>query len=274
MRGFFNNKRLFSRGRAELCCSDFVDIHCHCLSGVDDGPVSFAESLSLCRALADDGIRNVIATPHQLGRYADSNNAKKIRQAVVELNEGLKECEIPLTVSAGGDVRVDERIMDLLESDEILTLADGGKYILLELPHRIFIDIEPLLVELSSRGYCSIVSHPERHPVLSKQHGILSRWIKHSTYLQITAGSLVGDFGGAAKKAAWEMLKSEFVSFVATDSHDLQGRRPRMSGAYSMITEKANIELARRVCVENPSKVLNGEEITPVYALNRGARSW
>ena len=48
----------------------------------------------------------------------------------------------------GGDVRVDERICQLLEADRILTLADGGKYILLELPHQILMNIEPLLVGL------------------------------------------------------------------------------------------------------------------------------
>ena len=86
----------------------------------------------------------------------------------LSLNEMLKSNGIDLTVLPGGDVRVDERICQLLEADKILTLADGGKYILLELPHQVFLDIEPLLADLSSMGIQSIISHPERHPVLSK----------------------------------------------------------------------------------------------------------
>ena len=46
----------------------FGDLHCHCLPGIDDGPATPAAALDLCRALTDDGITTVIATPHQLGR--------------------------------------------------------------------------------------------------------------------------------------------------------------------------------------------------------------
>ena len=32
------------------------------------------------------------------------------------------------------EVRIDERIPELLQHDEVVTLADGGRYLLLELP--------------------------------------------------------------------------------------------------------------------------------------------
>ena len=60
----------------------FTDIHCHCLPGVDDGPATMLESVTLCRALAADGISTVVATPHQLGRFSEVNEAGHIRQAV------------------------------------------------------------------------------------------------------------------------------------------------------------------------------------------------
>ena len=45
-----------------------VDVHCHCLPGLDDGPQTLADAISLCRQIVEDGITTVIATPHQLGR--------------------------------------------------------------------------------------------------------------------------------------------------------------------------------------------------------------
>lgn len=242
----------------------YIDIHCHCLPGLDDGPENIHESLALCRALADDGITVVIATPHQLGQFDGCNEPVKVREAVLLLNRELENERIPLTVMPGGDVRIDERICRLLEADNIQTLADGGKYILLEFPSRIFIDIETLLVELAGIGIQVIISHPERHYVLCRQYNILPKWLKCPSYLQITAGSLTGDFGTKAQKAAWDYLSMGWVSFVATDAHNLGSRKPRMNIAYKEICKKLGKELAHTVCIENPIRLLEGREIMAV----------
>jgi len=268
----------------------YVDIHCHCLPAIDDGPATMLDSLRLCEALVDDGISTVIATPHQLGRFSDCNKAEAVREAVALLNNELKGNDIPLTVMAGGDVRVDERICQLLQADKILTLADGGKYLLVELPHDIFINIEPLLIELSFMGIQVIISHPERHPALVKEaEMLLDRhmqlkagipffnssqkknklrtlldWLKHSAHLQLTAASLLGKFGSNVQKVAWYLLNSGWVSFVATDSHNLNSRRPCMEAAFESISNKLGEKVARLVCIENPSKLLKGQDVPDI----------
>jgi protein-tyrosine phosphatase len=245
----------------------YVDIHCHCLPCIDDGPATMSDSFALCRALVKDGITKVIATPHQLGRFNGYNEALQIRNAVSTLNENLKNNNIPLTVAAGADVRVDERICQLLEADEILTLADSGKYILLELPHEIFIDVEPLLVELTSLGVQAIISHPERNIFLAKQPQILLKWLEHSAHLQITAASLLGDFGIMAQKAAWQFLSSGLASVVATDAHDLNDRIPCMKPAFRHISTKLGETTARLVCIENPLRVLEGHDLQTICSM-------
>ena len=77
---------------------NFIDIHCHCLPGVDDGPATISESLSLCRALVDEGLTTVIATPHQLGRFSDRNEAEYIREQVAALNDRLESNGIGLDI--------------------------------------------------------------------------------------------------------------------------------------------------------------------------------
>ena len=238
----------------------FVDIHCHCLPGLDDGPGTMSESLALCRALVDDGIKTVVATPHQLGRFSDCNEAAQVREVVSELNEQLKGNGIELEVLAGGDVRVDERICRLLKDDKILTLADGGKYVLLELPHEVFIDIGALVAELDGMNICVVISHPERHWVLAEQPERMESWFEYSVQLQITAGSVVGDFGSQVQSAARHFLDSGLASFVATDSHDLAGRRPRMSVAFEYISRELGESRARQLCIENPLKILKGQD--------------
>ena len=116
----------------QLATRVFTDIHCHCLPGLDDGPRSMGEALLLCQALVEDGITEVIATPHQLGRFDGCCDAPSVRRAVAQLNQTLRQSDIVLTVLPGADVRLDERILPLLEADNVLTAGDGGLYLLLE----------------------------------------------------------------------------------------------------------------------------------------------
>jgi protein-tyrosine phosphatase len=259
-----NVKELLSNRVERRVREKYIDIHCHCLPCMDDGPTNISEAVILCQALAADGIYTAVATPHQLGRYEGRNKSKDVREVVQNLNETLRSRGVSIEIVPGGEVRVDERICRLLETDEILTLADGGKYILLELPHQVFIDIEPLLQELVSIGIQPVISHVERIAALLKQPKVLRRWIEHSANLQITASSLLGIFGREAEKAAWDFLTSGWVSYVATDSHDIYSRRPQMRAAYNRIKMRLGENIANQVCFENPLRVINGQEIISI----------
>src|SRR6267378_2562594 len=63
------------RHRPFLCCKPssqnrqsrgvrMLDVHCHILPGVDDGPATVAESLAMARLCVADGITHITATPH------------------------------------------------------------------------------------------------------------------------------------------------------------------------------------------------------------------
>jgi len=210
-----------------------------------------------------------VATPHQLGRFEGYNESARVREAVLNLNEALTNSRVPLKVAPGGEVRVDERVCELLEADKITTLADGGRYILLELPYHVFIDIEPLLIELASMGIQSVISHAEKIAPLATQPRVLLRWLEHSAHLQITASGLVGDFGSEVQRTAWGFLTSGWATFVATDSHDINVRRPRMRAAFEHISTRLGKDLAHLVCIENPSRVINGQDILPVSLYNQ-----
>jgi protein-tyrosine phosphatase len=272
MKRTVNDNLVAENSSEDFSLQRYVDIHCHCLPAVDDGPDTMSDALDLCRALVADGVSTAIATPHQLGRFDDCNHPDQVRQAVAALNEELKNNDIDISIVPGADVRVDERISSLLKDDEILTLADGGKYILLELPHRSFIDIEPLLIELDALGIQSIISHPERNRELSRKPDVLLKWLKHSTHTQITTSSLLGKFGHRVQKSAWQLLTSGIASIVATDSHNLNSRRPCMNAAFEQISLKLGKPLARLVCIDNPLRILNAQDIVQIK--NAGTSSY
>lgn len=238
--------------------SDSVDVHCHCLPGVDDGPATLEEALELCQALVNDGITTVIATPHQLGRYDGRNSAASVRTACNQLQDELNRRRIPLTVKPGADVRVDERIAGLLKMDEVLTLGDGRAHLLLELPHETYIDPQLLIRLLVSRGIQPILSHPERHETIRERLSRVTPWLEQGAVLQVTAGSLLGQFGPDAQTAGWRLLEAGTVALIATDTHDTQRRPPSMSAAAQLIERRLGFAAARLVCIENPLRILQG----------------
>jgi protein-tyrosine phosphatase len=223
-----------------------------------------AESLALCRLLAEDGVATAVATPHQLGRFTNCNKAAEVREAVRRLNETLRNDGVPLRILAGGEVHVDERVCRLVEEDEIVTLADGGRYLLLELPCKTTVDITPLLIELMSVGVQCVVSHVERIAPFIARRRMLLQWTDHGAHLQITASGLVGDFGPEVQKVAWSLLSSGWVTLVATDSHGVDFRPPRMASAFDRIRTRLGTDIAHRLCIENPSRVVRGQAIAPV----------
>jgi protein-tyrosine phosphatase len=239
----------------------FVDVHCHCLPGLDDGPADQAEALALCEALVADHIGTVVATPHQLGRYDGLYDAQRVREAVGDLNRMLAEAQLPLNVLPGADVRVDERIAELIASDQILTVGDAGRYLLLELPHEIFIDPALLLAQLAANGIGVVITHPERHRFLAQRPQYVEQWAPHKPSLQITAGSLLGGFGRLSEQAAWAFLDAPMPVLVATDAHAMPGRAPRMTDAYRALVKQLGRDAADILCVENPKRLLAGHDL-------------
>ena len=241
----------------------FVDVHCHCLPNLDDGPESVEEALMLCRVLAADNVSTVVATPHQLGRFEDRTKAEAIRRTVGVLNGALGERGIDLLVLPGAEVRVDERIDEMLAGGEILTLADAGCHVLLELPWDALIDIEPLLTQFALRGVQTILAHPERNGPLLERPQMLGRWTALGVGLQVTAGSLTGDWGRYVERAAWGLVAQGGRICIATDAHD-GAQCPGMTKAFEAVAARLGGDLAFSLCVENPARVIRGEKLAPV----------
>ena len=100
--------------------------------------------------------------------------------------------------------------------------------------------------------------------MLASQPQRLSKWLELGAHLQITAGSLLGCFGCQTEKAGWSLIRNGWVSFVASDAHDIKHRRPMMKAAFEKIKQKFSQDLARLLCIENPSRVINGQDLEPV----------
>src|SRR5262245_27205630 len=59
----------FGMVRAGAIIRQMVDIHCHLLPNVDDGPRSWDVCLQMCDMARADGIEHIVATPHANDEY-------------------------------------------------------------------------------------------------------------------------------------------------------------------------------------------------------------
>jgi protein-tyrosine phosphatase len=240
----------------------FVDIHCHLLPELDDGAGSWDDTLSMAKLAVADGISTIVATVHQLGNFA-ANRGDEIRAQAERLQTLLGERGIPLKVYPGADVRIEPGMIGKIRSGEVLTLADRGRHVLLELPHEVYLPLDRLLVDLKRAALTGILSHPERNQGIIAQPGVVKSLVNAGCLIQVTAASLIGAFGSRVHKVAESLVKQGLVHFVGTDAHSPRSRPPLMGEAFDRVVELAGEALAMELFCRNPAAVASGRAVTP-----------
>jgi protein-tyrosine phosphatase len=255
--------------------SCFVDIHCHVLPDIDDGPTSWDESLELARLAIDNGISTIVATPHQLGNFGH-NRGDDIRRCVVKLQQRLDEAKLALKVLCGGEARIEPGLTHRILSGEVLTLGNHGRHVLIELPHELYLPLEPVLDDLSRHHIVGILAHPERNAGILSRPNVLAPLVERGCLLQVTAGSICGSFGPECQQLCEQLLSEGLVHFVATDAHRPRGRRPLMRPAFERVAELTDERTAIALCSSNPAAVAAGQNVAPIrcQSSSRRKRKW
>ena len=240
----------------------FVDLHCHLLPGLDDGPSSWSEAVGMAEMAVADGTGTIVATPHQLGNHGDNHGAT-IRQHLAQLEQQLAKRKIPLRVLPGADVRIEPDLVRRILDGEVLTVADRKRHVLLELPHEIYLPLERLLVELKTAGMVGILTHPERNQGILSSPGVLRSLVEAGCLLQVTAASLTGAFGERVRLFCERLIRQQMVSFVSSDAHGTQSRPPGLGRAFRRATELVGRPAAITLFCDNPARVVMGQAVEP-----------
>lgn len=236
-----------------------VDIHCHPLSGIDDGPDAFEMSLAMVKMAAADGITHLVATPHCNYRYPfnpETNQAKiaQLQAAAGPVPKLLMGCDFHLSY---------ENIQQLLEKRGTFTI-NGTEYLLVELDeHFVPQQFDQVIYDIQVAGFVPIVTHPERNPVFARHPNLLSKWVNQGCLVQVTAQSFVGGFGKTALDLAQQWFEHNLVHFFATDAHDDKHRPPLLSPCYDKVAATWGRPTAERLLVKNPEAVVNGQPLPP-----------
>ena len=198
---------------------------------------------------------------------------REIRLA--DFTKQLKTHQIPLTVLAGADIRIELDLVDRLRAGEVVTLADQNRHLLLELPHEVYLPLEGLLKTLRGLGVIGILSHPERNQAILAERQLLTSLVQAGCLLQITAGSVLGTFGTASQQMAHWMLRKGLVHFVASDAHGCKRRRPQLSRAYERVAEICGEATAQCLFVDHPKNVAEGQPVeADIRPVSTKRRKW
>jgi len=236
-----------------------IDIHCHLLPGIDDGPETMAQSLELAKFAVKNGITHSVVTPHIYpGRW--DNEAKSISVSVDKFRQALKENYIPLELGMAGEVRVSLEALQMVNKQQIPFLGKWGDsyVVLLEMPHsHIPTGIEQMIGWLKQHNVRPMIAHPERNKDILKRLQRIQPLIDAGCLFQVTSGSVAGRFGSTARQRARELLEMGVVTVLASDAHNIKRRPPDLKLGRDTAAKIIGLDMANKLVADNPWKIVS-----------------
>jgi len=268
----------------------FIDLHCHWLPQVDDGARSLEEGLELLERLGRGGFSHVVATPHlRPGLFQGTPESLLTKfEETAQVVAGLRQAEDPSEsptqavaprklpqVSLGSEHFFDPTVVNWILSGRGLPYGTASsdpaednvspfakRAILIE-----FHDLAPapaldeLLHRLRRAHFVPVIAHPERYASVWAKPELVERIVDQGGTLLLDVAALVGKYGKASQKAAFELLDLEAYGAACTDSHRPSDADLALAGMASLEQRygKAELEFLFR---EGPEKLLRGE--TPI----------
>lgn len=234
-----------------------IDLHCHILPGIDDGPEDLERSLSMLRLAVLNGITHAVMTPHiHPGRY--DNQRENITRVFEDLKLRVKQEKIQIKLGIAAEVRIDPLIMGMVENGQIpfIGTVDGKNVLLVEMPHsHIPSGADKFLQWLFDHDIQPIIAHPERNKEIMRNFDRIKPFIEMECLLQVTAGSVAGAFGHEAYKVAARLLENDSVTILASDAHNTQHRPPELFPGMEAAADIVGHDHALELVLDNPMKL-------------------
>lgn len=239
------------------------DLHSHFLPGIDDGPGTLSDTLDILRAAVADGIEGMVATPHRKD-VTEKLSIEALRFLFEDVTLAAHRASIHIDLHLGMENHLSADLPQQLDDGFALTMGSTS-YILVEIPFLQYPDyIDDTVRALKVRGLTPIIAHPERQEEIQRRPNLLRDLIDIGVVSQITAGSVLGDFGLEAKFAAKKLAENGLVHLIATDTHSPRGWRiPNLTSALAQMSKWIGENQARDMVLGIPEFILNGNQFKP-----------
>lgn len=248
-----------------------ADIHSHVLPGVDDGAGDLAEAAELLRAAREEGIRDVIATPHYGIENGYAPKAAKVRSAYESLRDAFERSgneRSCLNLYLGEEVYCAEDAVKRFDSGEALRI-NGTGWALVEFleyggEHESGEVILERLKKLRQGGILPILAHAERYRALQEDRETLRRICDLGVLIQVNAYDLALNQNPATRETAQWLARERMISFIGSDMHGMPPKRPpRIREGVDWLYAHTDEDYADRVVRKNAEEKLGVRKYTP-----------
>lgn len=253
-----------------------IDLHCHYLPFVDDGPASIQQAVELVALSLQRGITHAVLTPHIYpGVWDNSLEALKPRFDAFALM--LARSNLNLQLTLGGEVRLLPECLEMAARGALPTLGtwEGDRVVLLELPDgQVPVGAEAAVQVLRSHGYRPMIAHPERNKDVMADYRRMKPFVDAGCLIQLTAASVIGGFGANAQRASLQLLDTGSVTVIATDAHNIAHRPPLLAEARGAVLARYGAEVAEALTLTTPARIVGipiDERPSPSRAEGEGA---
>lgn len=234
----------------------FVDLHCHCVPGIDDGVRSQSEAFELLRALRDSGFTKVVATPHMRPGLFDNTTADITIAFEALLPSVQREPALP-TLSISCEHYFDETVFSRLLQGTALPYP-GGRAVLVELYDMDFSShLAQRLFDLRRRRLLPVIAHPERYRALWRDPDRLEAVVDAGAAALLDLGALVGKYGREPQRCAEELLERGLYRAACSDAH-----RPSdvldVAKGIAVIDKRYGAEEVDQLLRHGPEEILQG----------------
>ncbi len=228
---------------------------------MDDGARTLEEAVEMAHIAFADGIEQMVSTPHMFNGLSNNPEPAEILDRVAALQEAIGNGS--LRILPGNEVHISHEIADQVKNKRVTTI-NRANYMLVEFPQlTVPIGADELFYKLLLQGVHPILVHPERNTQIQSRPSIVAQFVERGVLIQVTAMSMTGEFGPAAKSCAEALLKHNCVHFLATDTHRPARRPPILSKGRDAAAALIGADRARKLVYDNPLAVVNGKALQP-----------
>ena len=227
----------------------FLDVHSHILPNVDDGAKDMETSVKLLEMLKEQGVTDVIATPHF---YPIEDSIEEFVEIVDTAYNNLKQetlgKELP-NVYLGCELRYFNGIGKSAAIKQFV--ISGTNYLLLELPYGVPITKLVLqdIIDISERqGLTPILAHIERYSKVKGYKKLLKLIIDGYALAHINAGGVLSK---EEAKTCVKLIKGGFVSYLASDTHSVHNRPPQIKQALDVVADRLGRSATNRLIIKS-----------------------
>src|SRR5260370_10083932 len=158
-----------------------VDLHCHILPGLDDGPATMEESLAMAESAIADGITHLVATPHSSNDYFfHFTHVRQLRDELQEKAGGR------LKIATGCHFHLNPENLEFVRKDARPYCINQRDFLLVEFNEfSIPPSMDQTLHEIQLAGLQPGITHPQRNRRLPSRPYRLKKWVRQGCFAQV-----------------------------------------------------------------------------------------